>query len=339
MTHTHGHIRSDWTREEIKTIMTLPMMDLLYKAQAIHRQFHNPHEVQPCRIQSIKTGACPEDCKYCPQSAHHKADIEKEEFYTIDKTVEIAKQAKADGATRFCMGMAWRNVPKGPKFDELLATVKAVDELGLEVCVTAGMLTKEQAVELKKAGCTAYNHNLDTSPEYYPKIISTRTYEDRLNTIAHVRESGISVCSGGIIGLGESLDDRVGLLHALATLSTHPESVPINLLAKYEKMPLNDVPAVHPFDMVRMVATARILMPQSMVRLSAGRTTMSDELHALCYFAGANSIFMASEKMFITPNVTLDQDQAMLASLGMQFSARALTKEKMNQSSCHELAH
>lgn len=339
MTTTPKYLRYDWTRDEIKAIMTMPMMDLLFKAHAIHRQHHHHNEVQPCRIQSIKTGACPEDCKYCPQSSHHKADIEKEEFYSVDKTVEIAKAAKEAGATRFCMGMAWRNVPKGPKFDELLATVKAVDALGLEVCVTAGMLTKDQATELKKAGCTAYNHNLDTSPEFYPKIISTRTYEDRLNTIAHVRESGISVCCGGIIGLGESIDDRVGLLHAIATLSPHPESVPINLLAKYEKMPLNDVPEVHPFDMVRMVATARIVMPESMVRLSAGRTTMSDELHALCYFAGANSIFMASEKMFITPNVSLDHDRQMLASLGMTFSTRAITKEKMDAQSCHELSH
>ena len=281
-------LRHDWRREEIKEIYEQALVDLMAQAHEVHRRHHNPHEIQPCRIQSIKTGSCPEDCKYCPQSSHYKADIEKEELYSLEKAVDIAKEAKTKGATRFCMGVAWRQVKDGAHFDRILAMVSEIDALGLEVCLTAGMLTKSQAKRLKEAGCTAYNHNLDTSPEFYPKIISTRTYEERLNTISNVREAGITVCCGGIIGLGESRDDRIGLLEQLANLNPHPESVPINLLAKFDKMPLNHVTPPHPFEMVRMVATARILMPLAMVRLSAGRTEMSDELHAMCYFVGAN---------------------------------------------------
>lgn len=317
----------DWQPNEITALYELPLVDLMHLAHTIHRHFHNPHEVQPCRIQSIKTGACPEDCKYCPQSGHWQADIEKERLYSVEKAVGIAKQAKAAGATRFCMGVAWRQINEGEQFDRILHMVKAIDELGLEVCLTAGMMTKEQALRLKDAGCTSYNHNLDTSPEFYGQIITTRTYQDRLDTIKNVREAGITVCCGGIIGLGETRADRIGLLHQLAALQPHPESVPINLLAKYEDMPLNDVPPPHPFEMVRMVATARIIMPKSIVRLSAGRTAMSDELHALCYFAGANSVFMASEKMFITPNPHLDRDQEMLERLGMRFSKKRLIKD------------
>lgn len=327
--HAHDYFppRSNWQINEIKELYELPLVDLLQCAHSIHRQFHNPHEIQPCRIQSIKTGACPEDCKYCPQSGHHQAVIEKERLYSVEKAVNHAKNAKEAGATRFCMGVAWRQISDGEQFDRVLEMVKEIDALGLEVCVTAGMMTKDQAVRLKDAGCTAYNHNLDTSPEFYGQIITTRTYEDRLNTIKNVREAGITVCCGGIIGLGESRDDRIGLLHQLAILNPHPESVPINLLAKYENMPLNDVPPPHPFEMVRMVATARIIMPRSIVRLSAGRTAMTDELHALCYFAGANSIFMATEKMFITANPTLNRDQEILDLMGMRFSKRRLTKD------------
>lgn len=324
-------IRSNWTFDEIRDVFLQPLPDLLYAAHTVHRHFHDPHEIQPCRIQSIKTGACPEDCKYCPQSGHYETNIEKERLFSVDKAVAVAKDAKACGATRFCMGVAWRQINDGEQFDRVLRMVKEIDALGLEVCLTAGMLTKEQAIRLKDAGCTAYNHNLDTSPEFYGKIITTRTYEDRLNTIKHVREAGITVCCGGIIGLGESRDDRIGLLAQLAILNPHPESVPINLLAKYENMPLNDVMPPHPFEMVRMVATARLIMPKSIVRLSAGRTAMTDELHALCYFAGANSIFMASEKIFITKNPKLDRDQEILELLGMRFSKRAFTKDAQSE--------
>lgn len=320
-------IRSTWQFSEVKAIYERPLVDLLHLAHTTHRRFHDPHAIQPCRIQSIKTGACPEDCKYCPQSGHYQTDIEKERLYSVDKVIGIAKDAKASGATRFCMGVAWRQILDGEQFDRVLAMVKAVDALDLEVCLTAGMMTEEQAIRLKAAGCTAYNHNLDTSPEFYGHIITTRTYKDRLDTIKNVRTAGITVCCGGIIGLGESRDDRIGLLKQLAILNPHPESVPINLLAKYDNLPLNDVPPPHPFEMVRMVATARIIMPKAMVRLSAGRTTMSDELHALCYFAGANSIFMATEKMFITPNPTLNRDHELLDLMGMHFSKRLLTKD------------
>ena len=321
-------IRSTWQYNEIEEVFEKPLVDLLHLAHSIHRTFHNPHEIQPCRIQSIKTGACPEDCKYCPQSGHYETNIDKERLFSVEKAVNIAKDAKASGATRFCMGVAWRQVLDGEKFDRILTMVKAIDELGLEVCLTAGMMTKEQAIRLKEAGCTAYNHNLDTSPEFYGQIITTRTYQDRLDTISNVRAAGITVCCGGIIGLGESRKDRIGLLKQLSNLHPHPESVPINLLAKYENMPLNDVPPPHPFEMVRMVATARVIMPRSIVRLSAGRTTMTDELHALCYYAGANSIFMATEKIFITANPTLNRDQEILDLMGLKFSKVRLTKDR-----------
>ncbi len=330
--------RHDWRHEEIKAIFEQPLVDLMLKAQLVHRQCHDPHEIQPCRIQSIKTGACPEDCKYCPQSGHHQVKIEKERLYSLDKTLAIAKDAKTKGATRFCMGVAWREIPHNAQFDQVLEMVRQIDELGLEVCLTAGMLTSEQANKLKQAGCTAYNHNLDTSPEYYDKIISTRTYQERLDTINHVRQSGISVCCGGIIGLGESRTDRISLLAQLAALKPHPESVPINLLAKFDNMPLNHVEPPHPYEMVRMIASARLIMPKSIIRLSAGRTAMSDELHALCYFAGANSVFMASEKMFITPNPKLDRDQEILGLLGMRFSQRRFTKDRLTHVD-HSLSH
>lgn len=320
-------IRNDWQLEEIRELYERPLVDLMQIAHTVHRRFHNPHEIQPCRIQSIKLGACPEDCKYCPQSGHYQAEFEKEKLYSVEKAVSIAKEAKKAGATRFCMGVAWRQIPENSQFDRVLQMVKEIDLLGLEVCLTAGMMTEQQAIRLKEAGCTAYNHNLDTSPEFYGQIITTRTYQDRLDTIKNVRTAGITVCCGGIIGMGESHMDRVSLLKQLATFNPHPESVPINLLTKFPGMPLNEVPPPHPFEMVRMVATARILMPMAMVRLSAGRTNMSDELHALCYFSGANSIFMASEKMFVTDNPKLDRDQEILDLMGMRFSKKTITKD------------
>lgn len=320
-------IRNDWQMDEIKDLYERPLVDLMHIAHTVHRRFHNPHEIQPCRIQSIKLGACPEDCKYCPQSSHYEAEFEKEKLYSVEKAVSIAEGAQKAGATRFCMGVAWRQIPDTTQFDRVLEMVTAIDNLGMEVCLTAGMMTKEQAIRLKDAGCTAYNHNLDTSPEFYGQIITTRTYQDRLDTIQNVRDAGITVCCGGIIGLGESRADRISLLKQLATFAPHPESVPINLLSKVPGMPLNDVPPPHPFEMVRMIATARILMPMAMVRLSAGRTTMTDELHALCYYSGANSIFMASEKMFVTANPRLDRDQEILDSLGMRFSKKLPTKD------------
>ncbi len=321
-------VRHDWQLEEIQIIFEQPLVDLLYAAHGVHRHFHNPHEVQACRIQSIKTGACPEDCKYCPQSGHYKTSIEKERLFSVEKALSVARDAKARGATRFCMGIAWREILDGEQFDRVLKIVEEVDALGLEACLTAGMLSKDQALRLKKAGCTSYNHNLDTSPEYYDKIISTRTYQNRLDTLNNLSDAGLGICCGGIIGLGESRIDRLRLLHQLATLKTHPESVPINLLAKYENMPLNDVPPPHPFEMVRMVATARLLMPKAVIRLAAGRTSMSDEQHALCYFAGANSVFMASEKLFITPNPQLNRDQEVLDLMGSRFSTRRFIKDK-----------
>jgi biotin synthase len=320
-------VRNNWQMSEIKEIFEQPLVDLIYKSHTVHRQFHDPHEIQACRIQSIKTGACPEDCKYCPQSGHYKTDIDKERLFSVEKAVNIAKEAKSRGATRFCMGVAWRQILDGEQFDRVLSMVEQVDALGLEACLTAGMLTTEQAVRLKKAGCTSYNHNLDTSPEFYDKVITTRTYQDRLNTLKNVSEAGLGVCCGGIIGLGEAREDRLGLLKQLSNLNPHPESVPINLLAKFDNMPLNDVPPPHPFEMVRVVATARILMPKAIVRLAAGRTTMSDEQHAMCYFAGANSIFMATEKLFITANPNLNRDQEVLDLMGSRFSKRRMIKD------------
>jgi len=320
------NIKYNCQPEEIKTIYEQPFINLLLKAQLTHREFHNPLELQPARLQSIKTGACPEDCKYCPQSSHHKAPIEKEALYPIEKTLEIAKEAKKNGATRFCMGLAWRKITDGKQFDTVLETVKQIDKLGLEVCLTAGMLTKEQAIRLKEAGLVSYNHNLDTSKEFYPNIITTRTYQDRLDTIEHVRNSGVTVCCGGILGLGESIDDRISLLAQLASFNPHPESVPVNILAKYENMPLNHVEKVNHIDIVRFIATARIIMPKSIIRLSAGRIEMSDEQQAMCFFAGVNSVFTASDKLFITENPNMDNDSILLNKLGMKFTKNRLIK-------------
>lgn len=310
-------IRHDWTREEIRKIFHAPLPDLIFEAQVVHRKFHQPGEVQLCRLLSIKTGACPEDCAYCSQSARYPSGVERRKLMDPADVVESARRAKADGATRFCMGAAWRDVPEGREFDAVLEMVRRVASLNLEVCCTLGMLTESQAFRLKEAGLTAYNHNLDTSPEFYGHIITTRLYEDRLRTIARVRRAGITVCCGGILGIGESDEDRLGLLHELATLDPHPESVPINVLARVPGTPLEHAPEIDPLVMVRAIAAARILMPASRVRLSGGRHKLSREAVALCFLAGANSIF-TGEKLLTTPNPPVDQDKALLEDLGMR---------------------
>ena len=312
-----AQIRHDWTRDEIRAIFNLPLPELIFQAQLAHREFHSAEEVQLCRLLSIKTGACPEDCAYCSQSAHYKTPVTRQKLMDPAEVLASAERAKADGATRFCMGAAWRNVPEGKEFDSVLEMVRGVAALDLEVCCTLGMLTDSQAARLKEAGLTAYNHNLDTSPEFYGHIITTRVYEDRLATIARVRKAGITVCCGGILGLGESDEDRIGLLHQLANLNPHPESVPINVLARIEGTPLADVPELDPMIMVRAIATARILMPASRVRLSGGRDKLSREAIALCFLAGANSVF-TGEKLLTTPNPSIDKDKALLDELGMK---------------------
>lgn len=269
---------------------------------------------------SIKTGGCPEDCGYCPQAARYHTDVEHQPLMSVDDTLASARAAKSQGATRFCMGAAWRDVPKDGRFDQVLDMVRGVRELGMEACCTLGMLNSDQAAALADAGLSAYNHNLDTSPEFYGEIITTRTYQDRLNTLAHVREAGITVCSGGIIGMGESRAQRYGLLRELANLNPHPESVPVNMLVPVEGTPLGNRPAEDPLELVRMIATARILMPKSMVRLSAGRLSLSDEAQALCFLAGANSVFLG-EKLLTTPNPEADTDQALFAKLGVTLQA------------------
>lgn len=314
-------IRHDWTRAEIRGIFNLPLPELIFQAQTIHREFHKSGEVQLCRLLSIKTGACPEDCAYCSQSAHYKTGVARQKLMEPAAVLESAKRAKADGATRFCMGAAWRDVPEGREFENVLEMVREVAALDLEVCCTLGMLTETQASALKEAGLTAYNHNLDTSPEFYGQIITTRVYEDRLQTIARVRKAGITVCCGGILGIGESEEDRIGLLHQLANLNPHPESVPINVLARVEGTPLANAPELDPMVMVRAIATARILMPASRVRLSGGRHKLSREAVALCFLAGANSIF-TGEKLLTTPNPSVDKDMALLEDLGMKAMQR-----------------
>lgn len=319
MTRTEQILKHDWTIGEIESIYNLPLPELMFRAMSVHREYHNPEEVQACTLLSIKTGGCPEDCAYCPQSAHYKTSVERESLLDIDVTLNAAKRAKENGATRFCMGGAWRDAPKGKEFDSILETVRGVRALGLEACCTLGMLNDEQAKALAVAGLSAYNHNLDTSPEFYGNIISTRTYDERLATLDRVRKAGVTVCSGGIIGLGESRIDRYGLLKQLANQNPHPESVPINLLVKVEGTPLNENSDIDHMELVRMIATARIMMPASMVRLSAGRTNLSDEAQALCLLAGANSIFMG-EKLLTTPNPEPDHDTLLLERLGMRFS-------------------
>jgi biotin synthase len=309
--------RYDWNYEEIEAIYSVPVPELVFQAQTVHRQFHAPDRVQTCQLLSIKTGGCPEDCAYCPQSAHYDADVERHGLRDPEHVVNVAREARARGVTRFCMGAAWRQAPEGVEFERVLKMVRGVSDLGLEVCCTLGMLKEEQARELKDAGLSAYNHNLDTSPEFYGSIITTRIYEDRLKTLAAVRKAGIAVCCGGILGMGERESDRIGLLLQLATLRPHPESVPINMLVRVEGTPLEKMPALDPMEMVRAIATARILMPASRVRLAAGRKQLSPEAVTLCFLAGANSIFVG-EKLLTTPNPGRDEDQLLLEKLGMQ---------------------
>ena len=302
---------------EIEAIYAAPLPDLIFRAQMAQRAYHRSDEVQGCVLLSIKTGGCPEDCAYCPQSAHYKTGVEREGLVSVEAALEAAGNAKAQGATRFCMGAAWRDIPKGEQFERVLDMVRGVRALGMEACCTLGMLTEEQAAALAEAGLTAYNHNLDTSAEFYGEIISTRTYEDRLATLDRVRRSGVTVCCGGIIGMGESRQERYRLLRELSTLDPHPESVPVNMLVRVEGTPLAKQRAEDPLELVRMIATARILMPTSMVRLSAGRMSLSDEAQALCFLAGANSIFMG-DKLLTTPNPEANVDRQLFDKLGMR---------------------
>ena len=314
-----SELRHDWSKTEISTLFDLPFNDLLFQAQSIHRQHFDPNQVQVSTLLSIKTGACPEDCGYCSQSAKNDAEVERERLLPLDEVIEKAQTAKQNGASRFCMGAAWRN-PTDKNLDKVIDMIIAVKGIGLETCVTLGMLTDEQTQRLKEAGLDYYNHNLDTSPEYYGDIITTRTYQDRLDTLEHVRKANINVCSGGIVGMGEKQTDRVSFLQQLANLPQHPESVPINMLVQVEGTPLHGVDEIEPLQFVRTIAVARILMPESVVRLSAGRTEMSDETQALCFLAGANSIFYG-DKLLTTENCETNDDMALFARLGIQPSA------------------
>lgn len=311
-------IRHDWTIEEIEKIYNQPLLELVYRSATVHRHYHPANQVQVCTLLSIKTGGCPEDCAYCGQAARYNTGITVKPLMSAEQVVGIAQRAKEAGSSRFCMAAAWREVRDNRDFDNVLEMVRGVNELGLEVCCTLGMLSQSQADRLQLAGLHAYNHNLDTSENHYDEIISTRTFDDRLTTLNRVRKAGISVCSGGIIGLGETHADRINMLHTLATLSKHPESVPVNALARVKGTPLEDLPKVDTWEMVRMIATARIIMPASMVRLSAGRSEMSTEEQSWCFMAGANSIFTSeSDELLVTPNPRLDDDRKMFDLLGL----------------------
>ncbi len=310
-------IRNDWTKEEISEIYHSPVLDLMYRAATVHRNHNDAQEVQVCTLLSVKTGGCPEDCAYCPQAARYHTEVKVHKLLPVAEVLDNAKAAKESGSTRFCMGAAWREVRDNRDFDSVLEMVKGVNSMGMEVCCTLGMLTEEQALKLKEAGLYAYNHNLDTSEEHYDEIISTRDYDDRLDTLENVRNAKISVCSGGIIGMGEQHKDRIGMLHTLATLPEHPESVPVNALVPVEGTPLEDQPRVSVWEMVRMIATARIIMPKAMVRLSAGRVRMDLEEQALCFMAGANSIF-AGDKLLTTPNPDTVEDKEMFQVLNLK---------------------
>lgn len=312
-----SEIRHNWTKEEILAIYHKPFMDLMYEAATVHRKHHDPNVVQVSTLLSIKTGGCPEDCGYCPQAARYHTDIEGNDLMSVTQVKAQALRAKAAGSSRVCMGAAWRNVKDGPEFDQVLEMVRTINKLDMEVCCTLGMLTENQALRLAEAGLYAYNHNLDTSEEYYKEVISTRGFEDRLKTIENVRKTNVTVCSGGIIGMGESVEDRAGMLVALARLNPQPESVPINALVAVEGTPLEDQKPVEIWEMIRMVATTRIVMPETQVRLSAGRTEMSREGQAMCFFAGANSIF-AGDKLLTTPNPDVNEDMKMFDTLGLQ---------------------
>jgi biotin synthase len=312
-------IRNDWTLEEIQAIYDQPLMELVYQAATVHRERHSAKEIQVCTLLSIKTGGCPEDCSYCGQAARYHTDIKVQALLPTETVIGHAQKAKETGSTRFCMAAAWREVRDNKDFDRVIDMVKGVNELGLEVCCTLGMLTEEQAVRLQEAGLYAYNHNLDTSEEYYKEIISTRKFDNRINTINNVRKAGITVCSGGIIGLGETHRDRISMLLTLATMPKHPESVPINALARVKGTPLEDNPKIDAWDMVRMIATARIVMPASTVRLTAGRIEMTESEQAWCFMAGANSIFTGERQtLLVTPNPGVTEDMKMLKTLGLE---------------------
>jgi biotin synthase len=308
-------VRHDWTRAEVRALFALPFPELMFQAQTVHRLHFDPAEVQISTLLSIKTGGCPEDCAYCPQSVHYDTGVKAEKLMSLDAVLSEARAAKSAGASRFCMGAAWRE-PKDRDLDSVCAMVEGVKQLGLETCATLGMLTRPQAIRLQRAGLDYYNHNLDTSPEHYGAIITTRTYQDRLDTLGHVRDAGIHVCCGGIVGMGESAEDRVGMIATLATLPEHPESVPINMLVQVEGTPLAGGRTIEPLDFVRTIAVARICMPKSVVRLSAGREDMTDETQALCFLAGANSIFYGP-KLLTTPNPERDRDMRLMDRLGM----------------------
>lgn len=314
-------LRHDWSEQEVLALYELPFPELIYLAQTVHRRYFDPKQIQVSTLLSIKTGGCPEDCAYCPQSGRYDTGLDRGQLLPLEEVVAAAQLAKAKGASRFCMGAAWR-APKDRDLEQLAEMVAAVKALGLETCMTLGMLTQAQAKRLKQAGLDYYNHNLDTSPEFYPRIITTRTYQDRLDTLQHVREAGIHVCCGGIVGMGESRADRAALLKQLANLPRHPESVPINLLVQVEGTPLYGTEPIDPFEFVRTVAVARILMPASRVRLSAGRTAMSDELQALCFLAGANSVFYG-EKLLTTANPDSEADRRLFERLGLYLDSDA----------------
>ena len=324
MSQTSSPVRHDWTVAEIEALFEMPFNDLLFRAQTVHRAFFDPNSVQVSTLMSIKTGSCPEDCAYCPQSAHHDTGLEKEKLLAIENILKEARAAKEQGASRFCMGAAWRSL-NDRDVDYVVELVSGVKEMGLETCMTLGMLKEHQAKTLKEAGLDYYNHNLDTSREYYGDIITTRTYDDRLETLKYVRDAGMNVCCGGIVGMGEDRRDRAGLLHELATMPKHPESVPINLLVQVEGTPLEGVEELDSFEFIRSIAVARILMPASYVRLSAGRENMNDETQALCFFAGANSIFYG-EKLLTTPNPESDKDMKLFARLGLQTEAMSCSE-------------
>ncbi|RFM28777.1 biotin synthase BioB [Deminuibacter soli] len=310
-------IRNNWTLEEIKDLYNTPLLELVYRAATIHREYNDTAEVQVCTLLSIKTGGCTEDCAYCPQAARYNTGVNVQALMQKDEVLEFARRAKEAGSTRFCMGAAWREVRDNRDFDRVIDMVKGVNEMGMEVCCTLGMLTESQAQKLADAGLYSYNHNLDTSADHYDKIISTRTYDDRLKTLDNVRKAGVTVCCGGIVGLGETHEDRVKMLHTLSTMPEHPDSVPINALVRVAGTPLQHNDKVQVWDMVRMIATARILMPKSMVRLSAGRAEMSIAEQAFCFMAGANSIF-TGDKLLTTPNPSFGEDQMMFEMLGLK---------------------
>jgi biotin synthase len=322
MSETSTPVRHDWTVQEIQALHDQPLFELLDQARAIQRTSHAPNEVQLCTLLSVKTGGCPEDCAYCPQSSHYETEVGPEKMLDVDGVLAAAGRAREHGSTRFCMGAAWREVKDGPAFDRVLDMVRGVKALGLEACCTLGMLSEEQAHRLKEAGLDAYNHNLDTSRQNYRSIITTRAYDERLTTLRRVRDAGITVCSGGILGMGESVADRCAMLVELARLDPHPESVPLNMLVRAEGTPLADLPPLDPMELVRMIATARVVFPRSRIRLSAGRTDLTREAQLLCMYAGANSIFYG-DRLLTTPNPGPDTDDALLRDAGLSAMAPA----------------